>query len=206
MTMVSVDVTCRGITPILFNRMDEDVLIGISTGVKPPRTRERPSPRQQCEKKVYVTADGKPYLPTENLLACLIAAGQYVRLDGKRQMSTAKSTLLPAFMTICDPYLPLHVPGTKRAPAWEVDIRQGKNPNGGEAVCLCRPRFDQWSFTASLLIDTSEIGENAIRDLWDKAGKRIGLGDFRPARKGMFGQFVIECWEKKKISTVTAAE
>jgi hypothetical protein len=33
-----------------------------------------------------------------------------------------------------------------------------------------------------------------MRDIVDAAGKRIGLGDFRPACKGPFGKFVVVKW------------
>jgi len=29
----------------------------------------------------------------------------------------------------------------------------------------------------------------------DSAGKRVGLGDFRPARKGPFGKFRVDEWK-----------
>jgi hypothetical protein len=34
-----------------------------------------------------------------------------------------------------------------------------------------------------------------FREIVDAAGKRIGLGDFRPATKGPFGKFVVTSWE-----------
>jgi hypothetical protein len=34
-----------------------------------------------------------------------------------------------------------------------------------------------------------------LREILDASGKRIGLGDFRPACKGPFGKFVVVKWE-----------
>ena len=151
--------------------------------------------RRQADRYVH----GKdPIIPAENLMSCLIAAGVFIRLDAKRQVSTGKSTILPGFMTIMDPILMLVDPKTGKPCTWEADVRKGTNPNGGEAVAICRPRFDSWQFSAGIEIDTAEIGENAIRHLWDLAGKRIGLGDFRPSRKGIFGKFVVEFWEAQR--------
>jgi hypothetical protein len=39
--------------------------------------------------------------------------------------------------------------------------------------------------------------EAFARKLVDDAGKRIGLGDFRPDRKGPFGKFVVSNWAKE---------
>ena len=192
-----VEVEIRGTSPLLMNRMDPSVLEEIRTKVKPSKAASvgtTLTPREEAERKVYVGEDG-PYVPGQNLMACFIAAGQYIRLDGKRQVSTAKSTVLPGLMTLLDSAPLLKVPGTDKAATWEADVMQGRNPNGGEGVAICRPRFDEWALSFRLDIDVAEIGENAIRDLVDKAGRRVGLGDFRPQRKGIFGQFVVECWE-----------
>jgi hypothetical protein len=134
-------------------------------------------------------------VPGENFMSCLIGAGVFVRLDAKRQVSTGKATMLPGLMSLLTPILYLYVPDHPETPAtWEADVRKGTNPNGGEAVAICRPRFDAWAFDFKIDIDTIEIGEHAIREVVDKAGRRIGLGDFRPNRKGIFGQFVVEKW------------
>jgi hypothetical protein len=180
------------------NRMSESTLEGLRTKTKQAKTKQignTRTPREEAESKVY-THGGQPMIPGENLMSCLIAAGVYCRLDGKRQVSTGKSTVLPGLMQLQDFVLPLLVPDTKKPATWEADVRKGTNPNGGEAVAICRPRFDSWGFATRITIDDHAIGENTIRELWDIAGKRIGIGDFRPARKGVFGQFVVEGWER----------
>lgn len=184
------EVMLKGITSLVMNRVTQEQLLKIRDKIKDPKGAPRKSPREECEDKVYTDEDGKPYIPKRVLWACLVAAGQHVRLDGKRQVSTAKSTVLPQFLTLEDLRMPLETPG------WEVDIDQGRNPNGGELVVLCRPRFDEWRFKARIIIDTREISEDKIRELFDIAGKRCGLGEFRPNRKGFYGQFVVECWKR----------
>ena len=37
-----------------------------------------------------------------------------------------------------------------------------------------------------------------LREILDAAGKRIGLGDFRPSCKGPFGKFVITNWKEQR--------
>lgn len=46
-------------------------------------------------------------------------------------------------------------------------------------------------------IDTELAGVKLVRDIVDAAGKRIGLGDFRPDCKGPFGKFVVTLWEEQ---------
>jgi hypothetical protein len=185
------------------NRVGDNVLEKLRTKVKEPKAKDIGhvrTPREDAEPKLYLH-DGKPMLPGENLMACLIAAGVFVRLDAKRQISTGKSTILPGLMSMLDFALPLVDPDNdKKAVAWEPDVRKGVNPNGNEAVCIVRPRFDRWAFHVRIELDDAEIGENTIRQLWDLAGKRVGLCDFRPARKGVFGKFVVERWDRVEHS------
>ena len=204
--MIRVEIQCQGVTPLLMNRLTMEGLENIRNKVKAPKGAGKPIPRDEAAPKVHQTEDGKPIIPTEALFACLVAAGQFARLDGKRQISTAKSTLLPAFLTMEDPYILLHgeKPGDK--PKWEVDMRQGKNPNGGEAVAIVRPRFDKWGFKCSVIVDTHEIQMQTIRSLFDMAGRRCGLFDFRPLRKGIYGQFVITSWKEAPLFSNAAAE
>lgn len=197
---MNVTIRCRGTSPLLMNRMSESTLEGLRTKAKKPKAANVGhvrTPRDEAAEKIYTHADA-PMIPGENLMSCLIAAGVFIRLDAKRQVSTGKGTLLPGLMSLHDFLLPLVDPDTGAPAAWEPDVRQGRNPNGGEAVAICRPRFDRWAFRARIEIDDAEIGENAIRQLWDLAGRRIGLGDFRPARKGIFGQFVVERWDRSR--------
>lgn len=196
--MLLVQIKCRGTSPLLMNRMSESTLEGLRTKVKAAKNKDVGhvrTPREDAAPKIYGT-DERPIIPGENLMACLIEAGVFVRLDAKRQISTGKATILPGLMSLLDFELPLVDPDSGEPCKWEPDLRKGTNPNGNEAVAICRPRFDRWAFFAKIEIDEREIGENAIRSLWDLAGRRRGLGDFRPARKGIFGQFVVELWDR----------
>lgn len=190
---LQVEVVLSGITPMLHNAMSEQQLLDIRDKVKKAKSAARPKPREEADSKVYQLADGRPHLPVKNLYACLISAGQFVRLDGKRQISTAKATILPGMLTIESTVLPLVTADGQPAP-WEVDIQKGTNPNGGEAVCIIRPRFDDWHVTVTLEIDQEQMPESMARALVDIAGKRIGLGDARPQRRGTFGRFVVSSW------------
>lgn len=189
--MQHINVRVEGVTPLLMNRMSEAQLLRIHRRLKAPKSKNNEVlPRDEALEKLHTTGKGVPCVPAEMLLAALVEAGRYVRLDGKRQLSTAKSSLVPGVLTILTARMPI-APGD-----WEVDIRQGRNPNGGEGVCLIRPRFDAWAFDAEFVFDAEAIGEKQTRELWDIALSRVGLGDFRPARKGPFGRSIVKCWEQ----------
>jgi hypothetical protein len=58
--------------------------------------------------------------------------------------------------------------------------------------------FDDWKMTFTAELDTTILSEKLLRAIIDDAGKRVGLGDFRPATKGPFGRFVVTNWASTK--------
>jgi hypothetical protein len=191
--LIRVTVECKGITPLLMNPMSDEQLLKLWMKEKAPKDAPRPEPHKACEilASQYTDKTG-PYIPGHCLYACLVGAGRFVRLSGKTMISTRKDTQLPALMGLETERLYLKTPFK---PGWDVDIKKGINPNGGEAVAIVRPRFDVWSFDVVIWIDTTTVAEKTIRDLFDKAGKTQGLLDFRPSRKGIYGQFVVNNWK-----------
>lgn len=203
--MLRVKIKIEGSSPMLQNAMTEDTLQGLWTPDKKAKTAGRPLPRDHANSRVYKDDKGRPYIPGVNLMACLIAAGVFLRADGKRQFSTAKSSILPGLITLEESAILLFDRDGEQA-KWEVDMRRGVNPNGNEAVAVVRPRFDSWTMTFHLLINEDQVPESKIRDLVDIAGRSIGLGDFRPARKGTFGRFKVVAWKRVADETSQAAE
>ena len=83
--------------------------------------------------------------------------------------------------------------GTKK---FEVDSRSVVIPATGGRIMKHRARLDEWKLTFELEVDTTIFAVDFVRALMDDAGKKIGLGDFRPDRKGPFGKFKVTKWKK----------
>jgi hypothetical protein len=77
-----------------------------------------------------------------------------------------------------------------------VDTRPVRIPTTGGRILCHRPCFNDWRLTCTLSIDPDLISLRLVRDVVDAAGKRIGLGDFRPDCKGPFGKFVVTSWSE----------
>lgn len=75
-------------------------------------------------------------------------------------------------------------------------MRSSVIPSTGGRIMCHRPRFDDWRASLTLEVDDSMFSEALARELLDLAGKRIGVGDFRPERKGPFGRFRVDQWKK----------
>lgn len=145
-------------------------------------------PRDVAADKLYKDKEGNLYLPGSMIFACLIAAGTFHKV-GKSKMTTLKSSLIPAGVSIMDLVCPLRHKG------WEVDSRAVVIPSTGGRVMAHRPRLDEWVCTFNLDVDAEMFSERTVRILTEDAGKKIGLGDFRPSRKGPFGRFSVVNWD-----------
>lgn len=183
-----------GETALKMDRIPQETLELLHAGKKPPKTAEQMEPREAIEDKIYRLEDGRPHVPFGNLYACLVAAGVFIRLDAKRQVTNAKSTNLPGMLVIEDRELPLFLPGSNDSPSAEVDWVAGRN-NSGNLLAVVRPRFDQWELRFHLQVDRNNLSLSLARDLVDIAGARIGLGPQRPQKKGMFGRFRVTVWD-----------
>lgn len=90
----------------------------------------------------------------------------------------------------------------KHKEPWTVDSRGVVIPSTGGRIACHRPCFNDWTIPFTLELDTDMLQVKLLREIVDAAGKRIGLGDFRPARKGPFGKFVVTSW-KERVSEIS---
>ena len=77
---------------------------------------------------------------------------------------------------------------------WEtpacVDCRSVKV--GTARLMRYRPRLNDWSLSVLIHFDERMIERAQIVAAAENAGRFIGIGDYRPARGGMFGRFDVE--------------
>ena len=189
---MDIRVTIEGLTPLLMNRFTEAAEIAVSSGTRASIKGSKGTPREQAAPKAYADTDGNLYLPGPNIFSCIIAAGAFHKA-GKSKVTTMKSSLIPAGITVRELVCPLN---TKE---WEVDSRSVVIPSTGGRVMCHRPRIDHWSTSFTLEVDTEMFAPNFVRLLVDDAGKKVGLGDFRPSRKGPFGRFVVTNWQDAEL-------
>lgn len=185
---------------LLMDRMPEETLEDLRTGKRSPKDRSQ-SKEDECRPKIYRDTEGKIVIPVINLLAALVHAGRQVKI-GKVQVSTAKTTNLFGFMTVSGENMPLYIldEGKWRQATdedWTPDTRRGTNPNGGEAVAVVRPKFQNWGVVATVTFDPSQkVKLDNIETIFETAGRVSGLCSFRPQKKGNFGMFQPVDWRK----------
>lgn len=187
---MKIGVTIEGITPLLMHRFSDEAEITTTSGHSPTlRGNGKGTPREQAERTAYRdVASGDLYLPGPNIFAALVEAGKFHKL-GKNKVTTQKSSLVPAGILVEELMVPL---GTKD---FEVDSRRVRIPSTGGCVMRHRARLDRWTAAFTIDLDESVFSPDFVRILVDDAGKKIGIGDYRPASRGPFGRFTVTRWE-----------
>lgn len=195
---MKIKVTIEGISPLLMNRFTEAAEIAVSGGTSVTLRGSKGTPREQAEPKRYADDKGMLYVPGPNIFAALVAAGTFHKA-GKSKITTMKTSLVPAGIQLDELVCSLDTD------KWEVDSRSVVIPSTGGRIMCHRPRVDDWSLTFTLDVDTTMFDPKLVRALVDDCGKKIGLGDYRPARKGPFGRFVVKQWAEMKEALRKAA-
>lgn len=185
---MKISITITGTTPLLMNKFTDAAQMQASNGTRLSTIGEKGSPKDQAEQKIYLGHDGQPMIPQPNLFRCIIDGGTFFKA-GKSKVTTQKTSMIPACVGIEAIEIPL-----RSEQGWQVDTRAVRIPSTGGRILCHRPVFNDWSLSFEAEIDTDLISPKLFREIIDAAGKRIGLGDFRPACKGPFGKFVVTSW------------
>lgn len=189
MNTTRVQVTIEGTTPLMMNKFTDKAAMAATSGNRTSSASgDKGTPNAQASERLYQNEKGMIFIPQPNIFRAVIDAGKFFK-NGKSKITTQKSSLIPSCVEIEGIELPL----TYSEP-WTVDTRPVRIPATGGRILCHRPRFDVWSLSFDLVVDTSEISVKLVREIIDKAGKAIGLGDFRPDCKGPFGKFVVTRW------------
>jgi hypothetical protein len=198
---VKIDIIIEGTTPLICNKFTDAAAEAASNGTRSSlATMDRGTPLDIAQAKLYLGMDGKPTIPQPNLLRCLTEGGRFHKV-GKTQVTTAKSSMLFACVDIDGAEIPI----IHQQP-WKVDTRAVRIPSTGGRILAHRPMFDDWKLEFVMDIDTTIMSPKLMRQIVDDAGKRVGLGDFRPANKGPYGRFVVTRWQEQEIPFAQAAE
>ncbi len=181
--MLTVDVTIKGMTPLIVNRFHEAAAEEASSGIH--SRMERPAPNEDAGQRLYRNGHG-PYLPSENLRQCIIAAA------GRHKIGRRAATSDVAASIYVSPF-EITINGE-----WHTDSRAVVIKATGGRILRHRPMFDEWLLAFQIQIDVNLVDPKLVRKILEDAGALVGLGDFRPARKGPYGRFEVISWEKKE--------
>lgn len=195
-----INIKIDGVTPLICNKFHDAAAQAASSGSRgSSAASERGTPQEIAELKLYLGLGGNPIIPQPNLLRCLVDGGRFHKI-GKSQVTTKESSILYAALDIEAAEIPL----IHKQP-WHVDTRAVVIPSTKGRILAHRPMFDDWALEFELHLETDILGPKLLREIVDDAGRRIGLGDFRPSRKGPYGRFSVTQWAVEELSMAEAA-
>ena len=174
--MNKIKITIKGITPLLMSKPPEyesDMAVKINN---PNIDKEK-----ELKAKIY-SINGMVYQPATHIRGALINAGKDFKVKGKGKSSYSK---MIASMVMIEPEAIEH-----KNPVFDVHTTRTVNPNTKGQNMTRRPRLKNWELSFILEVE-DEIPIEVIKEALERAGKYVGIGDWRPATKGIHGKFMV---------------
>jgi len=174
-------INIKGVSPLLFNRFSAGIELG------PVKKKIVTTKEVQIEDKLYLLPNKKPYIPARYFEAAIIEAGKSFKGRGKSNLSKT----MGAMMSVKPEAIPII---TKKG--WVEDVQVGVNPMTKGRMAIHRPRFDEWEAEFEVEVAIDEIPIDMIKGIMDHAGIYVGIGDWRPDKKGKYGKFIVSGFEE----------
>lgn len=176
--MKTVNVELRGISPLLQDRPDIEQLQG--TGLK----RKGQIVELPIENSLHRNGNGV-FVPYEWIDRAIKNTAKLFKEPGKRGGNYYKS-ISGAVRVQPDEII-------LKPQSWEPFARSLKLKNGNR-VPKISPMFNDWSLKFQFEID-DWFAPEVLRDILIEAGRREGIGAWRPACGGRFGRFEVKGFE-----------
>lgn len=187
--MKNIEVEIRGVTPLLIHRFAE-----ASETAKRTRRVEiaEVDPRVEAEKVAYIANDGTYFFNAFAIPSAMGNAGSNHKSRGSRK--SLRFVVPSAVRMLSDTVTILN--GSGPAKTFEVDSRPVTIPATKGRVMRHRPRFNEWGARFSMAVDETLLAPETAHQLLVEAGQAIGIGDFRPEKRGPFGTFRVTKFEE----------
>jgi hypothetical protein len=194
-TMKTVNVEIKGVTPLLIHRFGEEAETNGKDGTRGIILKTE-DPRVQAEKAAYIARDGTYYFNAFSIPACMGNAGVNHKIKGTRK--SLRFVVPSAVRLTSDAITILDGNGGKPAKKFEIDSRPVTIPSTKGKIMRHRPRFNEWSAKFDLGVNEKLLPVSMAHQLLNEAGESIGIGDFRPEKRGPFGTFRVTKFEEVK--------
>jgi hypothetical protein len=180
--MKEYDVTIEGTTPLLFNRF---IQASIESQTK---KRSGAVAQSDAENKLYKDGNGKICVPSTWVYGCLVESAKNFKIQGK--MKATYSKLVGSTIKV-NPEMAIVSPQS-----WIPYTISAVNPMTRGRMMVTRPRMDAWKLTFRIEFNEDDIPIEVVKNIIDYAGNYVGIGDWRPAKKGQFGKFLVSKFEE----------
>ena len=178
---MNIEVRIDGTSPLLQHRFSGDGQPAPKSKVK-----NRTQTREDVESYLYKNGTDEIYQPSTHLICTMKKAGARFQIPGQGKLTY--KNLLGSGVVIVSPDAIPHV-----NQEWTTDLRSVIINRA--RIMRSRPRFEEWALEFLLDIEEDEVPQEVLQEILEYAGKRVGIGDFRPEKGGSFGRFQITKWE-----------
>ena len=186
---MTLQIECKGVSPLLMNSdraadplsKEAQWLNELSGRRQKTETEIVELARRQFHCSLYLDPVGRPTVPIDNVHSCLYAAAKR-RKEGP---------MFSGSLTVSGVRFDYDGPDDPDAlwAAQETFVDRRSVRVGTSRVIRTRAIFPTWSLTVTVEHDPEVADLFNIRQWVEIAGTRIGLGDYRPQRGGLFGRF-----------------
>lgn len=128
---------------------------------------------------LYIDEEVGPFIPGENIERCILDAGKLTKAGVKVKRGL--------FVATNENWLSYKGPRTTDE-LWADERFRLISPVkvGMQRVMRCRPIFRDWRLEADATLDPEQIDLDEFNGILERAGRLVGLGDWRPR----YGRFV----------------
>jgi len=177
-------VELNGISPLLHNKPEQ-------YGFDEQWVEKKASTDWEKEalKKLYVDMDGTIYQPATHIEMALIEAGKKIKVKGQGKATYSK--LFGSMVTVPELEIPHKIQD------YEIFKTLVVIPATKGRVMRYRPMFKNWNIEFEIEIE-DEISPEVVKEAFEIAGRYVGIGDWRPQKKGKFGKFQVTSFQEVK--------
>lgn len=177
-----------GLTPLLMNNAASQL------GADRARSRRKSVfvPEEEAEKAAYRDSQGYLVFPTAGIRSSILKAASQLKAEGIRGRKSLAQVLSGVLFPV-EEFVWVTRDG-KPLKEYAVDIRRAVVQRQG--VLKARARVDlPWEIRAVFALDLDRVTPGfleSIEEAANIAGRSVGIGDYRPERRGTFGRFQAE--------------
>jgi len=168
-----------GDTPLLVNRKSEMAMDKLRAGQQGKVFEKKAKDPEECyQQSLYKMDDSATGFPASGIKKAMYSACGLV--NGKPWSKLTASVFISAKDNL------VKINGASKN--FEAMTKVGR----GNADLRYRGKYDEWSINLVITFDERNISVEEIVNLLDVAGFSIGIGDWRPQKKGDLGRFHVD--------------
>lgn len=153
------------------------------------KIKNRKQTKDDVESYLYKDEEGNLVQPSIHIVSAMKRAGSKFQVAG--QGKTTFKNIIGSGAVCIEPEMIPH-----EIQEWEPDRRSVVVKQS--RIVRTRPLLKKWALSFIVDFDDEEISKPVLKEILDYAGRRVGIGDFRPEKGGSFGRFIVTKFEEVK--------